>query len=178
MEQNRGSVERLANVEAIQFAAESVAKLANSRSTARFDVRVVYERKVDKAAECDRLQKERKAALMGSFTFVAGWGIYVLSYIGALAIGAGVASIVLTLNVQLLLPVVGALYVTESVSVILQVGSFRMFGRRVFRMAPLQHHFELKGWAEVTIVIRFWIICGLCVAAGLGVFYAEWVAGV
>jgi phospho-N-acetylmuramoyl-pentapeptide-transferase len=44
-------------------------------------------------------------------------------------------------------------------------------------MAPLQHHFELKGWAEVTIVIRFWIICGLSVGAGLGVFYAEWVAG-
>ena len=50
-------------------------------------------------------------------------------------------------------------------------------GKRLFRMAPLQHHFELKGWAEVTIVIRFWIIAGLCVAAGLGVFYAEWVAG-
>ncbi|MGZ5405147.1 MAG: phospho-N-acetylmuramoyl-pentapeptide-transferase, partial [Nocardioides sp.] len=50
-------------------------------------------------------------------------------------------------------------------------------GKRLFRMAPLQHHFELLGWAEITIVIRFWIITGLCVAAGLGIFYAEWVAG-
>ena len=58
LEQNRGAVERLANVESIQFAAESLAKLPNSRSTARFDVRVVYERKIDKAAECDRLRKE------------------------------------------------------------------------------------------------------------------------
>jgi phospho-N-acetylmuramoyl-pentapeptide-transferase len=62
--------------------------------------------------------------------------------------------------------------------VVLQVGWFKLSkGKRLFRMAPLQHHFELKGWAEVTIVIRFWIIAGLSVAAGLGVFYAEWVAG-
>jgi phospho-N-acetylmuramoyl-pentapeptide-transferase len=52
-----------------------------------------------------------------------------------------------------------------------------MTGKRVFRMAPLQHHFELAGWAEITIVIRFWIIAGLFVALGLGVFYAEWVVG-
>ncbi len=65
-----------------------------------------------------------------------------------------------------------------TLSVILQVGFFKATkGRRLFRMAPLQHHFELVGWAEITIVIRFWIIAGLCVAAGLGVFYAEWVAG-
>ena len=53
----------------------------------------------------------------------------------------------------------------------------RLTGKRVFRMAPLQHHFELKGWQEVTIVIRFWIIAGLFVAFGLGLFYAEWVVG-
>ena len=61
---------------------------------------------------------------------------------------------------------------------ILQVGFFKLTGgKRLLRMAPLQHHFELIGWAEVTIVIRAWIVCGLSVAAGLGVFYAEWVAG-
>ena len=61
-------------------------------------------------------------------------------------------------------------------SVILQVGYFKATkGKRMFRMAPLQHHFELSGWDEVTIVIRFWIIAGLFVALGLGVFYAEWV---
>ena len=51
-------------------------------------------------------------------------------------------------------------------------------GHRVFRMAPLHHHFEMLGWEQVTIVIRFWIITGLCVATGLGIFYAEWVAGI
>src|SRR3546814_8420237 len=61
---------------------------------------------------------------------------------GSLAIGAGLAALVLTLNVQLLLPIIGALYVTESLSVILQVGSFRIFKRRIFRMAPIHHHFE------------------------------------
>jgi len=63
-----------------------------------------------------------------------------------------------------------------TLSVIIQVGFFKLSGgKRVFKMAPLQHHFELKGWAEVTVVVRFWILAGLFVAAGLGVFYAEWV---
>jgi phospho-N-acetylmuramoyl-pentapeptide-transferase len=57
---------------------------------------------------------------------------------------------------------------------VIQVGSFKMTGRRVFRMAPLQHHFELLGWAETTIVIRFWLICSLFIALGLGIFYVEW----
>ena len=65
---------------------------------------------------------------------------------------------------------------------ILQVGFFKVTevtgtGKRIFRMAPLHHHFELLGWEQVTVVIRFWIITGLCVAAGLGIFYAEWVGG-
>ena len=72
---------------------------------------------------------------------------------------------------------VGGLFVMITLSVIIQVGSFKLTGRRVFRMAPLQHHFELAGWGEVTIVIRFWIIAGLFVGLGLGVFYAEWVVG-
>ena len=60
----------------------------------------------------------------------------------------------------------------------LQVGYFKLTkGKRMFRMAPLHHHFELGGWDEITVVIRFWIITGLCVVAGLGIFYAEWVAG-
>ncbi len=71
----------------------------------------------------------------------------------------------------------GGLFVLITLSVVIQVGSFKLTGKRVFRMAPLQHHFELAGWAEVTIVIRFWIIAGLFVGLGLGVFYAEWVVG-
>ena len=94
---------------------------------------------------------------------------------GALAIGAGVACLVLMLNVQLLLPIVGALYVTESLSVILQVGSFRLFGRRIFRMAPIHHHFELGGWPETTIIIRFWLLAGASAAIALGLFYADFI---
>ncbi len=84
--------------------------------------------------------------------------------------------IVLTLNVQLLLPIVGALYVTESLSVILQVGSFRLFKRRIFRMAPIHHHFELGGWPETTVIIRFWLLAGMCTALALGLYYADWIA--
>jgi phospho-N-acetylmuramoyl-pentapeptide-transferase len=94
---------------------------------------------------------------------------------GSLAIGAGVASIVLVLNVQLLLPIVGALYVTESLSVILQVSSFRLFKRRVFRMAPIHHHFELGGWPETTIIVRFWLLAGACTAIALGLYYADFI---
>ena len=94
---------------------------------------------------------------------------------GALAIGAGVAAVALTLNVQLLLPILGALYVMESVSVILQVGSFRIFKRRIFRMAPIHHHFELGGWPETTVIIRFWLISGACAALALGLYYADFI---
>jgi phospho-N-acetylmuramoyl-pentapeptide-transferase len=95
---------------------------------------------------------------------------------GALAIGAGISTIALTLNVHLLLPVVGALYVIEVMSVVLQVSSFRLFKRRVFRMAPIQHHFELGGWPETTIIIRFWLLAGASAGLALGLFYADFVA--
>jgi phospho-N-acetylmuramoyl-pentapeptide-transferase len=94
---------------------------------------------------------------------------------GALAIGAGIAALVLTLNVQLLLLILGALYVTESASVILQIGSFRIFRRRIFRMAPIHHHFELGGWPETTVIIRFWLLAGMCMALALGLFYADFI---
>jgi phospho-N-acetylmuramoyl-pentapeptide-transferase len=94
---------------------------------------------------------------------------------GSLAIGAGVACLVLTLNVHLLLPIIGALYVTESLSVILQVGSFRVFKRRIFRMAPIHHHFELGGWPETTVIIRFWLLSGACTALALGLYYADFI---
>jgi len=54
------------------------------------------------------------------------------------------------------------------------LGSFKLTGKRVFKMAPLQHHFEMLGWAETTIVVRFWLIAGLCIALGLGIFYVAW----
>ena len=79
----------------------------------------------------------------------------------------------MTLNAHLLLPIIGALYVIETLSVILQVASFRLFGRRIFRMAPIHHHYELRGWPETTVVVRFWIISGLCTALALGMYYAD-----
>ncbi|HEV2373937.1 MAG TPA: phospho-N-acetylmuramoyl-pentapeptide-transferase [Streptosporangiaceae bacterium] len=93
---------------------------------------------------------------------------------GSLALGGVLAGLAVCTKTQLLLGVLGGLFVVIALSVIIQVGSFKMTGRRVFRMAPLQHHFELAGWAETTIVIRFWLICGLFVALGLGIFYVEW----
>lgn len=96
--------------------------------------------------------------------------------VGSLALGGALAGIAITLRTQLLLVVLGFLFVLITMSVIIQVGYFKLSGgKRVFKMAPLQHHFELMGWGEVTIVIRFWIIASLGVAAGLGLFYAQWV---
>jgi phospho-N-acetylmuramoyl-pentapeptide-transferase len=96
---------------------------------------------------------------------------------GSLALGGVLAGLAVTTKTQLLLVILGGLFVIITLSVIIQVGFFKMTGRRVFRMAPLQHHFELLGWAETTIVIRFWLICGLCIALGLGIFYVEWLPG-
>jgi phospho-N-acetylmuramoyl-pentapeptide-transferase len=96
---------------------------------------------------------------------------------GSLALGGVLAGLAVTTKTQLLLGILGGLFVVIALSVIVQVGSFKMTGRRVFRMAPLQHHFELIGWAETTIVIRFWLICGLFIALGLGIFYVEWLPG-
>jgi phospho-N-acetylmuramoyl-pentapeptide-transferase len=94
---------------------------------------------------------------------------------GSLALGGVLAGLAITTRTELLLIILAGLFVMITLSVIIQVGSFKLTGKRVFRMAPLQHHFELAGWGEVTIVIRFWIIAGLLVGLGLGIFYAEWV---
>ena len=97
---------------------------------------------------------------------------------GSLSLGGALAGLAILTRTELLLLVLGGLFVVETLSVMLQVGYFKATkGKRIFRMAPLHHHFEMLGWEQVTVVIRFWIITGLCVAAGLGIFYAEWVAG-
>ena len=95
---------------------------------------------------------------------------------GSLGIGTGVATLALLENVDLLLPIIGGLFVVEALSVIIQVGSFRLFRRRVFRMAPIHHHFELLGWPETTVIIRFWILAGLFTALALGAFYADFLS--
>jgi phospho-N-acetylmuramoyl-pentapeptide-transferase len=95
---------------------------------------------------------------------------------GSLAIGAGLAALALVMKLDLLLPVIGGLYVLVTLSVIIQVASYRLFQRRVFRMAPLHHHFELVGWPETTVIVRFWILAGLCTALALGIFYADFIS--
>ena len=96
---------------------------------------------------------------------------------GSLALGGAIAGLAATLRVELLLIPLGGLFVIITMSVLIQTVYFKMSGgKRVFKMAPLHHHFELIGWEQITIVIRFWIIAGLCVSAGLGLFYAQWVA--
>ena len=70
--------------------------------------------------------------------------------------------------------VLGGLFLMEVLSDVLQVGFYKATRKRIFRMAPIHHHFELLGWSEVTVVIRFWIIAGVCVVAGLGLFYIDY----
>jgi phospho-N-acetylmuramoyl-pentapeptide-transferase len=95
---------------------------------------------------------------------------------GSLAIGGTFASLAMVTRTEILLVVLGGLFVAITLSVIIQVAVFKATGKRVFNMAPLQHHFELAGWQEVTIVIRFWIVAGIAVAFGLGIFYAEFLS--
>ncbi len=94
---------------------------------------------------------------------------------GSLALGGALAALAIMSRTQLLLVLFGGLFVIITLSVIGQVGSYKLLGRRMFRMAPLHHHFELLGWPEVTIVVRFWIIQGSCVLLGLAFFYADWI---
>jgi len=96
---------------------------------------------------------------------------------GSLALGGALAGISILSRTEVLAAIIGGLFVVIVMSDVIQIGFFKMTGKRVFKMAPLHHHFELSGWGEVTIVIRFWIIAGLFVTLGVGVFYTEWVAG-
>nr|WP_279671720.1 phospho-N-acetylmuramoyl-pentapeptide-transferase [Flexivirga meconopsidis] len=103
---------------------------------------------------------------------------------GSLGLGGALAGLAITTRTELLMVVLGGLFVMETLSVILQVGYFKLtkrsnggVGKRLFRITPIHHHFEMLGWEQITVTIRFWIICGICVAAGLGIFYAEWVVG-
>ncbi|MGI9197418.1 MAG: phospho-N-acetylmuramoyl-pentapeptide-transferase [Candidatus Nanopelagicales bacterium] len=96
---------------------------------------------------------------------------------GALAIGGIIAGLAVTSRTELLLALLGGLFVLVSLSSIGQVLSYKILHRRILLMAPLHHHFEMKGWPEINIVVRFWIIQGVMVALGLTIFYAEWVRG-
>jgi phospho-N-acetylmuramoyl-pentapeptide-transferase len=95
---------------------------------------------------------------------------------GSLMLGGAMAVLAVLLNTQLLLLILGGLYVVETLSVIGQVAVFKRSGKRLFLMAPIHHHFELAGWAEITVIVRFWVLSGLSVAFGLGLFYADFLS--
>ncbi len=118
------------------------------------------------------------AACAGFLWFNAPPAAVYMGDTGSLALGGLLAGLAMVTNTQLLLVVLGGLFVMETGSVLAQVVAFRAFGKRVLRMAPVHHHFELLGWAESTVVVRFWLIAGLGVTAGLGIFYAEWISRV
>ena len=92
---------------------------------------------------------------------------------GSLAIGGAMAGLALLSRTHLLLPLLAGLPLIETLSVIAQVVSYRGFRRRVLRMAPIHHHFEVGGWSEFTVIVRFWLFAGICVALGVGIFYAD-----
>ncbi|MFB7777174.1 phospho-N-acetylmuramoyl-pentapeptide-transferase [Streptomyces bauhiniae] len=120
------------------------------------------------------------SALMGSCLGFLWWNTspakIFMGDTGSLALGGVLTGLAILSRTELLVAIMGGLFVLITMSVVIQVGSFRLTGKRVFRMAPLQHHFELKGWSEVLVVVRFWIIQGICVIVGLGLFYAGWAA--
>jgi phospho-N-acetylmuramoyl-pentapeptide-transferase len=118
------------------------------------------------------------AALMGACFGFLWWNTspakIFMGDTGSLALGGALAGLAICSRTEMLLAILGGLFVLITMSVVIQVGSFRLTGKRVFRMAPLQHHFEQAGWAETTVVVRFWLIAGMCVALGLGIFYGGW----
>jgi phospho-N-acetylmuramoyl-pentapeptide-transferase len=93
---------------------------------------------------------------------------------GSLALGGLIAGLSIVTRTELLLVIIGGVFVVEALSVALQIVVFRTTRRRLFRMAPFHHHFELAGWAETTVIIRFWLLAAICCAMGLGIFYSEW----
>lgn len=117
------------------------------------------------------------AAMFGAILGFLWWNAppakIIMGDVGSQGIGGLLAALALLTNTHLLLVVLGAIYVAETLSVILQVASFKLTGKRIFRMSPLHFHFDLGGWPETTVVIRFWILTGIGVALGLGFFYAD-----
>ncbi|TGD86341.1 phospho-N-acetylmuramoyl-pentapeptide-transferase [Mycolicibacterium sp. CH28] len=97
---------------------------------------------------------------------------------GSLALGGVIAGLSVTSRTEVLAVVLGALFVAEVTSVVVQILAFRTTGRRVFRMAPFHHHFELVGWAETTVIIRFWLLTAIACGLGVALFYGEWLSAI
>jgi phospho-N-acetylmuramoyl-pentapeptide-transferase len=122
------------------------------------------------------------AACVGFLWWNAKPARIIMGDVGSLAIGGALAGLAIMSRTELLMAVIAGLFVLETMSVLLQMGYFKLTkrvtgtGRRIFRIAPIHHHFENVGWDEVTVVVRFWLIAGICVASGLAIFYASWLA--
>lgn len=120
------------------------------------------------------------AACVGFLWWNAKPAQIIMGDVGSLALGGALAGLAIVSRTELLMAVIGGLFVLETLSVLLQMTWFKLTrrftgtGRRIFRIAPIHHHFEHVGWDEVTVVIRFWLVAGICVAVGLGIFYATW----
>ena len=121
------------------------------------------------------------AAIVGALIGFLWWNTspaqIMMGDTGAFGLGGALAALAILSRTELLLVFIGGLFVIITLSVILQVSYFKLTkGKRIWRSSPLHHHFEMKGWAEVTIVVRFWIIAGLFVTLGIGLFYIEWLS--
>jgi len=92
---------------------------------------------------------------------------------GSLGLGGAIAALAIITKTELLLPLIGGIYVVETLSVILQIASFKLTGKRIFRMAPIHHHFEMKGWSETQVMVRFWIVTGIMAGAGFALYFVE-----
>lgn len=124
------------------------------------------------------------AAISGACAGFLWWNAkparIIMGDVGSLAIGGALAGLAIMSRTELLMAVIAGVFVLETMSVVIQVSYFKItkrltgVGRRVFRIAPIHHHFEHLGWDEVNVVIRFWVIAGVFVLAGLGIFYAAW----
>ena len=106
-------------------------------------------------------------AALGFLWFNTYPALIFMGDVGSLALGAALGVIAVIVRQELVLFIMGGIFVVETLSVILQVGSFKLTGKRIFRMAPIHHHFELKGWPEPRVIVRFWIITFVLVLCGL-----------
>ncbi len=145
-------------------------------SCGKFDIPACYIQDISASLDTAIIAAAAMGAAAGFLWWNAAPARIFMGDTGSLALGGLMAALAIVTSTQLLLVVLGGLFVLETTSVIVQVISFRGFHRRVFRMAPIHHHFELLGWPEFTVIVRFWIIAGLCVAVGLGLFYADFLA--
>lgn len=144
-------------------------------------------RAIENVAACYEVRDPLDLAVIAAAIAGAGIGFLwwnttpaqiIMGDTGSMALGGALAALAILSRTEILLVLIGGLFVIVTGSVILQRAYFKISGgKRIFLMSPLHHHFELKGWAEITVVVRFWIISGLSVLTGIGLFYLEWIYG-